>query len=156
MRKRDKETTDFNDIEKILKESKVCRLAFNDDNYPYIVPMNFGYKNRELYFHSAKNGKKVDLIKTNNQASFEIDVEHQIIKSTDECKWTARYESVTGYGTIIILNEPAEKIAALKTIMTHYSGPEASDWKFDENIINRVLTFKLIIKKILRKKSGIR
>lgn len=66
MIRKDREITDINEIINIIKKCDVCRLAFFDENYPYIIPMNFGYdydsKNNklDLYFHGAKKGKKLD------------------------------------------------------------------------------------------------
>lgn len=51
MRRSEKEIKDTAIIEGILDQAKVCRIAVCDDNIPYIVPLNFGYKNRVLYNH---------------------------------------------------------------------------------------------------------
>ena len=60
MRRSDREIKDFDEILKVLEKCDVCRLAFNDGDYPYIVPMSFAleYDGSEasLYFHSA-NGQ---------------------------------------------------------------------------------------------------
>ena len=41
----------------IMRKCDVCRLAFHDGDYPYIVPLNFGLSvtgdTVELIFHSA-------------------------------------------------------------------------------------------------------
>lgn len=42
MRRKDREITDFQEIIATIKKCDVCRLAWNDQDYPYIVPMNFG------------------------------------------------------------------------------------------------------------------
>lgn len=42
MRRKDREITDFNEIIDIIKKCDVCRIALNDDEYPYVVPLNFG------------------------------------------------------------------------------------------------------------------
>ena len=70
MRRKDKEITDEKVINEILEKAKVCRLALFDKDYPYIVPMNYGYKDNALFFHVAKEGKKIDLIKRNNNVRF--------------------------------------------------------------------------------------
>ena len=67
MRRSDREVTEFNDIVSIIKKCDVCRLALIDENYPYIIPLNFGMNITEdnvleLYFHGATEGKKLDLI----------------------------------------------------------------------------------------------
>ena len=63
MRRREKEITDIKSIEKIMFKAKVCRLALTQDNTPYIVPVCFGYNSKVIYFHSAKEGKKIDIIR---------------------------------------------------------------------------------------------
>jgi nitroimidazol reductase NimA-like FMN-containing flavoprotein (pyridoxamine 5'-phosphate oxidase superfamily) len=66
MRRKDREVTDMNEIIEIIKKCDVCRLAFFDKEYPYIVPLNFGYSydgaKLELYFHGANAGKKLELL----------------------------------------------------------------------------------------------
>ena len=42
MRRHDREITDKNEILEIMDRCDVCRLAFNDGDYPYILPLNFG------------------------------------------------------------------------------------------------------------------
>ena len=67
MRRKDKEITDIKSIEKIIHKAKVCRLALSLDDTPYVVPVCFGYSAETIYFHSAKEGKKIDIIKKNKQ-----------------------------------------------------------------------------------------
>lgn len=77
MRRKDREVTDFSEIIEIMKNCDVCRLALNDDGFPYILPLNFGMAVNgdkiTLYFHSALEGYKVGLIQKDNRASFEMD-----------------------------------------------------------------------------------
>ena len=53
MRRIDKEISDIKTIELILKEADHCVIALSDNNSPYIVPMNFGYQDHNLYLHSS-------------------------------------------------------------------------------------------------------
>jgi nitroimidazol reductase NimA-like FMN-containing flavoprotein (pyridoxamine 5'-phosphate oxidase superfamily) len=61
MRRSEKEITAKTEIESIIQQSMVCRLAMSEGQIPYIVPLCFGYRNDTLYFHSAKEGKKLDI-----------------------------------------------------------------------------------------------
>ena len=81
MRRKEKEIIDQNIIEEILTNSFICRVAFFDEEYPYIVPMNYGYRDNTLYFHCGLQGRKIDLIKRNNKVGFEIEHKHEIIKN---------------------------------------------------------------------------
>jgi len=42
MRRKDREITDFNEIVQLISSMKVLRLGLIDDDFPYIVPLNFG------------------------------------------------------------------------------------------------------------------
>ena len=55
MRRAEKEIKDQTDIDNIIKEARVCRLAMADKDQPYVVPLNFGYDYPYLYFHDARN-----------------------------------------------------------------------------------------------------
>lgn len=67
MRRTDKEILDQALLEKILIEELVCRIALNDNGKPYLVPMIFGYQDHCLFLHSATAGRKIDILKKNNE-----------------------------------------------------------------------------------------
>ena len=102
MRRKDREITDFDEMMKIIAKCDTCRLVLFDDEFPYIVPLNFGTDVEEgqlyLYFHSAKVGTKLDLIRKNNKVTFEMDCEHNIIMYDERMSCTMGYESVIGHG----------------------------------------------------------
>lgn len=79
MRRKDREVTDFQTMMDIMSRCQVCRLAMNDGEMPYIVPVNFGMEVRDgavlLYFHGAKAGRKYDLLQAASKVSFEMDCE---------------------------------------------------------------------------------
>ncbi|MFR6331305.1 MAG: pyridoxamine 5'-phosphate oxidase family protein [Eisenbergiella sp.] len=74
--------TDAGKIREAIEDSHCCRLGFYDEGEVYIVPMNFGYTEEEekriFYFHSAKEGRKVDLISRTHSAGFELDTNYQL------------------------------------------------------------------------------
>lgn len=124
MRRKDREVTDFNEQLAILKKCDVCRIALNgDDGYPYLVPMNFGMDVQDgqlyLYFHCATEGKKLDLIRKDNRAFFEMDWGHDLIFSQENMSCSMAYESVMGKGTLEFVAED-EKLEALKILMGQY------------------------------------
>jgi uncharacterized protein len=121
MRRADRELTDCSDIEKIIRSSQVCRLAMVDDGEPYIVPLNFGYSDMTLYFHSAPEGRKIRLLRQVAKVCFEIDGEHELIQAESPCNWGMRYASVIGYGVPRFIEELEEKRAALSIIMAQFS-----------------------------------
>jgi nitroimidazol reductase NimA-like FMN-containing flavoprotein (pyridoxamine 5'-phosphate oxidase superfamily) len=152
MRKTEQEIKNREEIESIIQQAQVCRVAFTDDNLPYIVPMNFGYKDNCLYFHCAVEGKKLDILRRNNQVCFEMDVDVQIVKSAERvCNWGAKYRSVIGFGKAFVVENWQEKAAALNTITGHYG---ADHYGFTEKELNRVCIIKIAISSMTGKKAG--
>ncbi len=145
MRRQDREVKNIEEIEKILSEAMVCRLALFDGEYPYIVPLCLGYDidggELVLYFHSAAKGKKIDLIKRNNHAAFEIDNLKEIVRGEIPCTCTAVFESISGSGTVDIING-IEKITGLNSIMKKYGGADKEN-KYSEQSLNSVVILKL-------------
>jgi nitroimidazol reductase NimA-like FMN-containing flavoprotein (pyridoxamine 5'-phosphate oxidase superfamily) len=151
MRRNDKEITDYRIIEEILSKSVICRIAIMDQEAPYIVPLNYGYFNNQLFFHAAAQGRKIDLLKVNNKVCFEIDYAHEIIKTELSCNWTAKYRSVIGYGIIEMTNDIDQIKNGLNIIMSHYGRSENT---YDEKYLQRIVLLKLKIESISGKQSG--
>ncbi len=151
MRRKEREITDIREIEEIIGKARVCRIAFADGNEPYIVPVFFGYEDRTLYIHSAREGRKLDMLRRNNRVCFEIDADVDIIAGEKACQFSAKYRSVIGTGKARILKENEEKSRALQTIVKHYSGGE---FTFTEAELDKVLVWKIEIEQFSGKKAG--
>ena len=152
MRRKDKEITDKKEIEQIFKQAQICRLGLLDDRRPYIVPMNFGYRDNTIYFHSASSGKKIDLLKQNPEVCFEVDIPSGVVKAEEACSWTMGYRSLMGEGKAVFIEGTENKCRALNIIMEHYS--ENNKWDFDTNMVESIAVFKIEIKYVSAKKSG--
>jgi nitroimidazol reductase NimA-like FMN-containing flavoprotein (pyridoxamine 5'-phosphate oxidase superfamily) len=151
MRREDKEIRDKKEIESIIEKATVCRVAFSENDVPYIVPLNFGYKDDCLYFHSAADGKKIEIIRQNNQVCFEVDTDQEVVKSETPCNWEMKYRSVIGFGKASFVDHLEEKRRALNIIMEHYSG---DSYDYPEDAINNVAIVKVEIESMTGKKSG--
>lgn len=156
MRRKDREVSDFNEMVEIMRKCDVCRIALNDReaDIPYIVPLNFGMDVKDgqvfLYFHSAMEGKKIDLIAKDSRAAFEMDCGHQFILYEDRMSCTMGYESVTGYGTIEAVPDE-EKFAALKILMRHY---HEEDFKFNTDMMKVTTVLKMTVTDMIGKRRN--
>ena len=151
MRRKEKEVVDREEIESIIKKADVCRLGLSDNNIPYIVPLNFGYRDNCLYFHTPRVGKKIDMIKTNNRVCFELDIDHEVVKAENPCDWNMKYRCVIGYGRAFLLEDIDEKRLALDIIVEHYSG-RVNEYK--EKLVDHLAVIKVQIETMTGKKSG--
>jgi nitroimidazol reductase NimA-like FMN-containing flavoprotein (pyridoxamine 5'-phosphate oxidase superfamily) len=80
-----------------------------DNDIPYIVPLNYGYFENAIYFHSAPLGRKIDILKRNNKVCFEIEYASELIKRELACDWGTKYRSLIAYGTIEIISDFEKK-----------------------------------------------
>jgi len=154
MRKADREIKSRDEIIEIMKRCDVCRLAFNNGEYPYIIPLNFGLevddKKIILYFHSALEGTKVEIIKREMKATFEMDGKHELQYYEEKGYCTMSYESVIGKGKIKILPEN-EKMEALKKLMAQYHKDKEA--YFNPAAIPRTLVYSLEVEEITAKRK---
>ena len=120
------------------------------DCQPYVVPLSFGYDGCFLYFHTAREGRKIDMIRRNNRVCFEFDILHDIITSEQACSWGAKYESVIGSGTAEILDTFEARNDALEWIMRQYG---SGTWDFTEKMLNKTLVLRVQIHRNQRQSS---
>ncbi|MBQ7645077.1 MAG: pyridoxamine 5'-phosphate oxidase family protein [Spirochaetales bacterium] len=122
MRRKDREVLDINEIFDILDRCDTIRVGFHGENYPYIVPVSFGAEMVDwkpvVYFHCARHGMKLDLLKQDSRVCVEADI---FIKTeTTDHGITTRYESVIGFGECVLVEDPDEIIHGLKILTNHY------------------------------------
>lgn len=152
MRRSDKAVTEQPAIEKILRAGTTCQLAFAADPVPYLVTLNYGYHAGVLYFHSAREGRKIDLIGKNGQAAFTVALDLGLIKGENACDWSVRFQSVVGHGQISLLESAEEKQQGLDLFMAHYSDVEFS---YPEKMVQATAVFKLVISEMTVKQSRV-
>jgi nitroimidazol reductase NimA-like FMN-containing flavoprotein (pyridoxamine 5'-phosphate oxidase superfamily) len=153
MRRKDREIPDMSEILAVMGRCSVCRVAFFDETYPYIVPLNFGIESDgdrvTLYFHCATEGKKLELLKRCDKVGFEADIPAQLIEGEKACYSTMLFESVCGNGTLEVVPD-GDKIPALKLLMRQYSDRRAFD--FDHFEVKAVTVLKLTVNEITGKR----
>lgn len=154
MRRKDREATEFSQLEEIIRQCDCIHLGLLDGDYPYVVPMNFGYERTgdqfTFYMHAASEGKKLELMKAHPQASFCMDTGHGLVKGEVPCSWSFRYESVMGQGEMTLVQDPEEKRHGLQTVMEHYSGSK-EPVEFPDAMMHRVVILKLNAKNLTGK-----
>lgn len=147
MRRKDREVTEIEKMLEIMKNCDCCRLGLVDNLKAYIVPMNFGivYENEKisLYFHSAKEGNKINLIENQPEISFEMDSKHQVEKGETACEYSYFYQSIMGFGKVSFIEDISLKKYALQKIMEHYEPGKM--WEFNDSVVKNTVVMRLDI-----------
>ena len=148
MRRRDRQITDIDAIKAIIAQCDVCRVAVKDSEGMYIFPISFGYcfDNEDkltLYFHSAKEGRKVNAAKNTYEAAFEMDCGYELIETEGSaCTYSCKYKSIVGNGVLSIAEDVEEKKRALSLIMKNLAD---KDFCFDDKAAESVAVLKLSV-----------
>ncbi len=118
VRRKEREITDQNELQMVLKTTKYVTVALCMDNEPYLVALSHGYDQNKncLYFHCAPEGKKIIYAKTNpnvwGQAILDFGV-------TDECDYA--YTSVHFQGKLVLITDLTEKQHAMELLVRQVS-----------------------------------
>jgi hypothetical protein len=150
MRRSERGIKDRKVIDAIIRQCPVCRLGLSEGEEPYIVPLCFGYDGEALYFHSAREGRKLDVIRKNNRVCVEFDIPDGMREADEGCRWGIKYRSVIGFGTAEIVDDQEDKKKALGIIMSQYSGKE---YTFPEDIVAKTAVIKVAIARITGKRA---
>ena len=154
MRRKDREIPEKQEIFHIIKKCDVCRLAFFDEKFPYIVPLNFGVTLEDdtitLYFHGADVGKKMELLEKNNAVAFEFDSSHKLVEG-EKANYTMKYESVCGTGYLEKLPQE-QKLQAFTVIMKQYT--DKRQLSFRPEALEATAVLKLTVNEITGKQNA--
>ncbi len=151
MWRKDKQIKDIAAIEEMLNNVSVCRLGLCEADQPYVVPLCFGYKDNALYFHCANKGKKLEILRKNNNVCFEVDINHELAKADQACDWGMKYKSVIGFGKAVFIEDVGQKRKAVDVIMQQYS---EGTFEYPANTIENIVVIKVEIESMTGKQSG--
>lgn len=150
MRRKDREVTDLNQIFDIVSRCGVAHVGMTDHGKPYVVALNFGYERKGdsliLYFHSAYEGRKMEILKENPSVYVQMNCVDEFISGSHEnpCAFCWRYDSVMGAGVVEFLETPEEKAHALNCMIRHLSKTEDC-FQFPAEKLKRTCVYRVCI-----------
>jgi nitroimidazol reductase NimA-like FMN-containing flavoprotein (pyridoxamine 5'-phosphate oxidase superfamily) len=121
LRRTDRGITDQATIEAILHRASVGRLGLAANNVPYVVPLNYVYHHRAIYFHCAGEGRKIEMLKVNPQVCFEVDEHYGTVRSNKPAPHSTHYASVIVFGQARIVDNLQQKFEALQALLDKYA-----------------------------------
>lgn len=116
-----------------------------------MVPLSFGYDGDALYFHTASEGKKLDIMIANPSVCFEFEQDVSLnTHDTLPCKWGFSFKSVIGHGEVSEVTSAEYKKTALNHILQTYSNQE---WDFQDAAVAATRVWKITIHQLTGKQS---
>jgi len=147
-------TQDSLDLQSIIDTCEVCFMGMVDqDGLPYVLPFNFGYEHGTFYLHSAKTGRKMDVLKNNPNVCLAFSTDHRLFKrhETVACSYGYDYRSIVAFGRLEFIEDYDAKVLALNIIMRKYTG---RDFSYNSPAVNNVAVYKVAPSNIQGKISG--
>jgi nitroimidazol reductase NimA-like FMN-containing flavoprotein (pyridoxamine 5'-phosphate oxidase superfamily) len=117
MKKKERELTDKNTIIEILKNGKFATISMCRVNEPYIVTLSYGFdlKRNSLYFHSAKEGLKVEILRENSNVCGTVVEDLGYVMN--DC--SHKYRSIVFWGKMATVEDLEEKKYGFNIILNH-------------------------------------
>ena len=141
MRRKEREIKDIETIVSIIEHMRTIRVAIASDDAPYIV----------FYLHSAKEGRKIELIGKNPAVGFEMDECLKLKGEEEACTWTAEYVSVIGTGELKLVENREEKKHGLEVLMKSMTG---KSFDIPDSALDHVAVLRFDVKSISAKGNG--
>lgn len=152
MRRKEREITDRREIDEIIGLGKVMHLALSDNNLPFLVPVFYAYDGTSLYFHSAKAGTKIGILKRNNNVCFEISIDNGIVESDMACDFEAKHRTVIGFGKATFVESDEDKIQVLDRIVARFTDKK---FEYPKGNLHATAVIRIDIDSIKGKKHGV-
>jgi nitroimidazol reductase NimA-like FMN-containing flavoprotein (pyridoxamine 5'-phosphate oxidase superfamily) len=122
MRRKELELTDPAALRGILERALSCRVALSDGDQPYLVPLSFALDGPDVVLHSARAGRKLEILRRNPKVCFEVEEGVALAPAAEPCAVGMRYRTVIGFGAAEWVDDPAEKARLLGVLAAKYTG----------------------------------
>ncbi|TLX77776.1 pyridoxamine 5'-phosphate oxidase family protein [Labilibacter sediminis] len=140
-------------IEGIIRKCDICFVGVVDGDMPYVLPMNFGYKDNVIYLHSAPEGRIIDILNKNRNICVSFSTDNELVFQHPEvaCSYRMKSKSVVAWGKVQFQEDFERKEEALNIIMQQYSDKE---FKYSGPAIRNVKIWEIPVDKITCKEFG--
>jgi nitroimidazol reductase NimA-like FMN-containing flavoprotein (pyridoxamine 5'-phosphate oxidase superfamily) len=150
MRRKEQEITDRDELFRILREARVCRLAMVDGDRPYLVPLTFALDGDDLILHSARAGRKIELLRRNPAVCFEVEEGVEVLQAETACDFSMRFRTVIGTGQAEFVEDAAERARLLTLFVARFGAPAGP---LPEVEVQRTCVVRVRVRELTGKRS---
>ena len=129
------------ECDEVLTKEKRGVLAVNgEDGYPYALPINYFFDSEtgKIYFHSAKEGHKIDALKKDAKVSFTV--YEQGVREED---WSYHARSVIIFGKVRFISDYLETVSLVRKLARKYY-PEEESQQVENDIMKNAPRVQMI------------
>ena len=147
MRRTEFDVKDENSINEVLQACEYGTLSLISDGKPYVVALNFVFFENSIFFHGAKEGRKIEAIKSNPNVSFLVVKPYSFIPSyfsdtMAACPATQFFASVLFEGKVSFIEDGNIKAKVLNALMKKFQSEDS----FEEIAYEKAMYTKILDK----------
>ncbi len=103
----------------ILDEALLCHVGFVADGQPFVIPMSYGRDGDMLYIHGSTASRMVRNLEQGAPVCITVTLVDGLVLARSVFNHSMNYRSVVILGKATVVDDPAEKLAALRAISEH-------------------------------------
>jgi uncharacterized protein len=104
---------------RILDEGFLCHVGFVADGQPFVIPTSYGRKDDSLYIHGSAASRMLRNLKESVPVCVTVTLLHGLVLARSIFNHSMNYESVVILGKATLVDDPAEKLEALRLLSEH-------------------------------------
>jgi nitroimidazol reductase NimA-like FMN-containing flavoprotein (pyridoxamine 5'-phosphate oxidase superfamily) len=104
---------------KILDEGFICHVGFVVDGQPFVIPTGYGRVDDNLYIHGSAASRMLRRVDEGIAVCVTVTLLDGLVLARSIFNHSMNYRSVVILGTAHAVNDPKEKLAALRLLSEH-------------------------------------
>jgi nitroimidazol reductase NimA-like FMN-containing flavoprotein (pyridoxamine 5'-phosphate oxidase superfamily) len=104
---------------RILDEGFICHVGFAVDGQPFVIPTSYGREGAKLYIHGSAASRMLRQLKTAAPVCVTVTLLDGLVLARSVFNHSMNYRSVVVLGKATLVDEPEEKLAALRVLSEH-------------------------------------
>jgi nitroimidazol reductase NimA-like FMN-containing flavoprotein (pyridoxamine 5'-phosphate oxidase superfamily) len=106
-------------VNEILDEGLICHVGFLSEGTPVVIPTGYGRSGEKLYIHGSSISRMLQTLSKDVEACVTVTLLDGIVLARSVFHHSMNYRSVVLIGKATLIEDPAEKLAALEVITEH-------------------------------------
>jgi len=106
-------------VYRILDEGFICHVGFSVDGQPFVIPTSYGREGANLYIHGSAASRMLRQLKTAIPVCLTVTLLDGLVLARSVFNHSMNYRSVVILGKATLVDDPEEKLAALRILSEH-------------------------------------
>ena len=119
VREADRAVYDRETVYHILDQGFLCHAGFVVDGQPFVIPTSYGRKDASLYLHGSAASRMLRQIKEGVPVCITVTLLQGLVLARSIFNHSMNYRSVVILGKACLLDDPEEKLEALRILSEH-------------------------------------